>query len=108
MQYWIMGAGGIGCALADTLVARGDSVVLFSRSKPALSERAEQQVVWHEVDNTDSAALAQLCDVLALPDKVINTLGMLQQADQRPEQRRVCCSLREEQQARSGYVRYIH
>lgn len=87
MQYWIMGAGGIGCALAETLSARGDRVVLFSRKKPELSTAAEQAVVWHKVDNTDSGALAQICDGLVLPDKVINTLGMLQQAEQRPEKR---------------------
>lgn len=87
MQYWIMGAGGIGCALAETLAARGDSVLLFSRAQPRLSDLAWAAVEWHAVDNADSGALAQICNELALPDAVINTLGMLQQGSQQPEKR---------------------
>lgn len=87
MQYWIMGAGGIGSALIEALVARGDKVALFSRSKPHLPEQAWPAVAWYQVDNTDGSALTKICDQLILPDTVINTLGMLQQAEQTPEKR---------------------
>lgn len=87
MQYWIMGAGGIGTALAETLAARGEDVQLFSRAAPTLSALVESRVSWHQVDNTDADALANICDGLPLPDTVINTLGMLQQAAQIPEKR---------------------
>lgn len=87
MQYWIMGAGGIGCALTETLAARGDDVLLLSRTRPELSDLAWPQTKWHAVDNTDASALAEICHHYPLPDTVINTLGMLQQADQMPEKR---------------------
>ena len=87
MQYWIMGAGGIGTALVETLAARGDAVQLFSRTQPTLSATALPKVTWHQVDNSDAAALTYICAGLPLPDTVINTLGMLQQADQTPEKR---------------------
>ena len=82
MQYWIMGAGGIGCALAQACLARGDQVVMFSRTQPALVG-----IQWQAVDNTDQVALAKATAAYALPDRVINTLGMLHQGGQRPEKR---------------------
>lgn len=82
MQYWIMGAGGIGRALAEECLARGDKVLIFSRTDPAISG-----VEWLAVDNTDQAALAEATAELALPDRVINTLGMLHQGEQQPEKR---------------------
>ncbi|WP_417614842.1 SDR family NAD(P)-dependent oxidoreductase [Oceanisphaera sp.] len=82
MQYWIMGAGGIGCALARACLARGDQVVIFSRTDPAI-DGAE----WQAVDNTDQAALTEATAAHALPDRVINTLGMLHQGEQQPEKR---------------------
>lgn len=87
MQYWIMGAGGIGCALTETLAVRGDKVLLLSRTKPPLSELAWAHVMWHCVDNTDASAVAEICNQYPLPDTVINTLGMLQQGQQQPEKR---------------------
>lgn len=80
MRYWIMGAGGIGQALAKACVARGEQVVLFSRTDPKLP-----QVHWQQVDNTDEQALAAATHAFPLPDRVINTLGMLQQGLQQPE-----------------------
>lgn len=82
MQYWIMGGGGIGQALAKACIARGEHVVLFSRTDPKLS-----QIHWLPVDNTDEQALAAATQDLPLPDRVINTLGMLQQGRQQPEKR---------------------
>lgn len=87
MQYWIMGAGGIGSALTEALAARGDDVLLLSRTRPELSDLAWAQTKWHAVDNTDASALAEICNQYSLPDTVINTLGMLQQTDQTPEKR---------------------
>ncbi|MGO4999168.1 SDR family NAD(P)-dependent oxidoreductase [Oceanisphaera sp. W20_SRM_FM3] len=87
MQYWIMGAGGIGCALAETLAARGEQVLLLSRTRPELSDLAWSQTTWHAVDNTDASAVAETCNQYPLPATVINTLGMLQQGEQQPEKR---------------------
>ncbi|ART79125.1 SDR family NAD(P)-dependent oxidoreductase [Oceanisphaera avium] len=87
MQYWIMGAGGIGRALTEHLARQGDNVVLFSRTLPELSSAAWPQVSWQQVNNTDGDALFKACQHLALPDTVINTIGMLQQAAQQPEKR---------------------
>ncbi|MGO1247323.1 MAG: SDR family NAD(P)-dependent oxidoreductase [Oceanisphaera sp.] len=82
MQYWIMGGGGIGVALAQAGVARGDKVLLLSRSNPHLD-----QVDWLAVNNTDQDALAKAIADYPLPDRVINTLGMLHQGVQQPEKR---------------------
>ena len=82
MQYWIMGAGGIGCALARACLARGDKVMVFSRTHPTMDG-----VEWQAVDNTDQAALAEATAAHTLPDRVINTLGMLHQGEQQPEKR---------------------
>lgn len=82
MQYWIMGAGGIGRALAEECLAQGDKVLLFNRSNPAIVG-----VDWLAVDNTDHTALAEAIAQHALPDRVINTLGMLHQGEQQPEKR---------------------
>ncbi len=82
MQYWIMGGGGIGRALARECLERGDKVVLFSRTDPGM-DGAD----WRTVDNTDLAALTEVTRELPLPDRVINTLGMLHQGEQQPEKR---------------------
>ncbi|MBM7455614.1 NAD(P)-dependent dehydrogenase (short-subunit alcohol dehydrogenase family) [Oceanisphaera litoralis] len=82
MYYWIMGGGGIGRALARECLGRGDKVVLFSRSDPDI-----KGVDWLAVDNTNLAALAEATRERVLPDRVINTLGMLHQDEQQPEKR---------------------
>lgn len=87
MSYWIMGAGGIGHALAETLASREEPVTLFSRTQPALPDSAWAYVDWQQIDNTNDGALAKCCDALPLPDVVINTLSMLQQGQQVPEKR---------------------
>lgn len=82
MQYWIMGGGGIGRALAAECIGRGDEVRMFSRSNPELAG-----VAWHELDNTDDVAMHEVCARLSLPDRVINTVGMLHNSHYQPEKR---------------------
>lgn len=87
MDYWIMGGGGIGCALAQACLERGDKVSLFSRTDPGI-----EGVGWLAVDNTDIEALAAVTGEQPLPDRVINTLGMLHQGEQQPEKRIEQCT----------------
>ncbi|WP_298716383.1 SDR family NAD(P)-dependent oxidoreductase [uncultured Oceanisphaera sp.] len=87
MDYWIMGGGGIGCALAQACLERGDTVSLFSRTDPGMAGAD-----WLAVDNTDLEALAEATRELPLPDRVINTLGMLHQDEQQPEKRIEQCT----------------
>ncbi|WP_107852529.1 SDR family NAD(P)-dependent oxidoreductase [Oceanimonas marisflavi] len=82
MRYWIMGGGGIGRALAAACVERGDEVMLFSRTNPGI-----EGVEWHALDNTDEDAMNRVCDELPLPDRVINTVGMLHSDKRQPEKR---------------------
>ncbi len=82
MYYWIMGGGGIGRALARECLERGDKVALFSRTDPGV-----EGVDWRAVDNTNLEALTEVTRELALPARVINTLGMLHQGEQQPEKR---------------------
>ncbi|AEY02116.1 hypothetical protein GU3_11805 [Oceanimonas sp. GK1] len=82
MRYWIMGGGGIGRALAAACLERGDEVRLFSRADPGLAG-----VHWHALDVTDEAALEAVCAGLPLPERVINTVGMLHSAQWQPEKR---------------------
>ena len=82
MRYWIMGGGGIGRAIAEACLADGHQVLLFSRRDPCLAG-----LDWRRLDGTDDEALEQACAEDALPERVINTLGMLHQQGQQPEKR---------------------
>lgn len=82
MRYWIMGGGGIGGALAEACLADGHQVLLLSRRAPRLAG-----LDWHPLDCTDGEALERACAGYSLPDRVINTLGMLHQDGQQPEKR---------------------
>ncbi|WP_116473389.1 SDR family NAD(P)-dependent oxidoreductase [Zobellella maritima] len=82
MQYWIMGAGGIGCALSSQCRRQGHAVTLLSRTQPGVSVDE-----WVEVDNTDAEALYRQTANLPLPDRVINTVGMLHDDCHQPEKR---------------------
>ncbi|MDP5291398.1 SDR family NAD(P)-dependent oxidoreductase [Oceanimonas sp. CHS3-5] len=82
MRYWIMGGGGIGRALAAACVERGDEVNVFSRSNPELAD-----VRWHALDITDEDAMNTVCAGLPLPERVINTVGMLHSEQWQPEKR---------------------
>ncbi|NHI01587.1 SDR family NAD(P)-dependent oxidoreductase [Oceanimonas sp. MB9] len=82
MRYWIMGGGGIGRALAAACLERGDEVMLFSRTNPGIDG-----VGWHALDNTDEDAMGALCAGLTLPNRVINTVGMLHSDCWQPEKR---------------------
>lgn len=82
MRYWIMGGGGIGRAIAEACLTDGHQVLLFSRRDPCLAG-----LDWRRLDGTDDEALEQACAEDALPERVINTLGMLHQQGQQPEKR---------------------
>ncbi|WMC09262.1 SDR family NAD(P)-dependent oxidoreductase [Oceanimonas pelagia] len=82
MRYWIMGGGGIGRALAAACAERGDEIRLFSRTSPELAG-----VHWHALDVTDEAAMNTVCAQLPLPERVINTVGMLHSERWQPEKR---------------------
>jgi NAD(P)-dependent dehydrogenase (short-subunit alcohol dehydrogenase family) len=80
MKWLILGGGGIGSALAQAGVERGNDVQVLSRrtvlDQPPLLTTAD----WLDIQN----AIAQLPE---LPDVFVSTVGMLSTPEQGPEKR---------------------
>ncbi len=80
MHYLVIGYGGIGQALVSLLNDQGHRVTVFSRG-PNNSLPG-----YYAVDMTHMDAVCHAIDALPeLPDRVINTVGLLHQDQLRPE-----------------------
>lgn len=89
LSFVVGGSEGIGSAVAERLVARGDDVVVLSRSQSklaaaverleALRRRPDQTIASRGLDITDAAETSRTVDELVAthgaPDLVVNTAG---------------------------------
>ncbi len=78
---WILGAGGIGSALAELFVTKGHDVIVLSRAQPKACHG-----VYYSLDCTNSDAVDQwVAAQNQTPDMIINTIGYLHDDQHRPE-----------------------
>jgi NAD(P)-dependent dehydrogenase (short-subunit alcohol dehydrogenase family) len=99
MKYLIIGAGGIGSALASHLHAQGEEVMTISR------HASVDHVYGVKADPTDEKAMALAIDQLpAMPDVIISTVGFLHDGDYQPEKSLQAVSGMSVQQAMSVNV----
>lgn len=84
-HYWIVGHGGIGSAIADTLMAHNHQVTIVSR-RPVSDRRLSNQIKF-DVTDPDHDSRSELTQKLTtdFPDYVINTVGILHDDNHYPE-----------------------
>ncbi len=74
-KYMVFGYGGIGAALVEQLIQRGDEVIMVSRKRNIQLPNVEC-ITFHDLDNV-------LTEIV--PDYIINTIGVLHDSDHLPE-----------------------
>lgn len=83
----VVGYGGIGKALVDTLLAQSDQQRVSVVSRQKISEQSDSRITAYVVDFDSNDALTALFDKLAPFDLLINTIGVLHGEDLQPEKR---------------------
>ncbi|MGL6257795.1 SDR family NAD(P)-dependent oxidoreductase [Vibrio sp. WXL210] len=81
------GSGGIGQALASTLISMGYDVhATYHRTAPPNSTPVGAKgIQWHQCDVTNEAQIEKLASQFPSVDILINTVGILHTSEQKPE-----------------------
>lgn len=83
MRYMVIGSGGIGLALAEQLLLKGEEVIVASRHQPLNKKQASYFPLDLNNKKSIDAMFASLKE--NLPDVVINTIGILHDSQHQPE-----------------------
>lgn len=79
------GNGGIGAALVDALLARDDIAAIHATWRRDEPPQQRDKLTWQRLDATDEAAVADWLGGIQRLDWLINTIGLLHDAEHGPE-----------------------